>query len=46
MLKQIVSIGKTKCFDMIKQSVYTVWNKVFALMKQTVLHVETNCSAY
>lgn len=29
---------------MIKQSVYTVWNKVFALMKQSVRPNETNCS--
>ena len=46
MVNTLFHYRKTKCFDMIKQSVYTVWNKVFALMKQTVLHVETNCSAY
>lgn len=44
MVNTLFHYRKTKCFDMIKQSVYTVWNKVFALMKQSVRPNETNCS--
>ena len=29
----------------IKQSVYTVWNREFAVMKQSVRHNKTKCSS-
>ena len=45
MVNTLFSYRKTKCSDRVEQSVHTVWNRVFSIVKQSVRHSETNCSA-
>lgn len=43
MVNTLFSYRKIKCSDRVKQSVHTVWNKVFAIVEQSVLRCETKC---